>query len=168
MSTHEQLIFPELILLNNFEGNFNNYINAVYEVFKTDFIDSIPIFQHLNVSVRRYPEVDGMHKTFYHITHQGEDEQNRTPDFRRMERIRFPKFVIENYSHNDILIWKNIRGRDERIVLFNEAENYIVILTDRGGYYMFITAYFIEQPHRKKKLLEEYENYIKAKTAQRN
>lgn len=168
MSKNIQLVFPELILLNNFEGNFNNYINAVYEVFKTDFIDSLPIFEHLNVSVRRYPEVDGMHKTFYHITHEGADEQNRTPDVRRMERIRFPKFVIENHKHHDILIWKNKRGRDERIVLFNEAENYIVILTDRGAYYMFITAYYIEQSHRKKKLLQEYEEYIKAKTAQRN
>ena len=42
-------------------------------------------------------------------------------------------------------MWKNVRGKDERIVLFNEIENYIVILTDRGEYYMFITAYYIEQ-----------------------
>lgn len=115
--------------------------------------------------MRKYPEVDGMHLTFYHITHEGEDEANRQPDFRRMERIRFPKFVIENCEHEEILIWKNVRGKDERTVLFNESENYIVILTDRGEYYMFITAYYIETEHRKRKLLKEYETYIKAKTA---
>lgn len=68
-------------------------------------------------------------------------------------------------EHGEILIWKNVRGKDERTVLFNESENYIVILTDRGGYYMFITAYYIETEHRKRKLLKEYETYIKAKTA---
>ena len=46
-----------------------------------------------------------------------------------------------------------------------KIENYIVILTDRGEYYMFITAYYIETEHRKRKLLKEYEAYIKAKTA---
>lgn len=82
-----------------------------------------------------------------------------------MERLRFPKFVIDNNTHNQILIWKNKRGKDERIVLFNEAENYIVILTDRTEYYMFITAYFVETEHRKKNLLKAYETYKKAKTA---
>ena len=46
-----------------------------------------------------------------------------------------------------------------------KIENYIVILTDRGEYYMFITDYYIETEHRKRKLLKEYETYIKAKTA---
>ena len=165
MSSEEQLIFPDLMLFNDFGNNFDDYIEAIYEVFKTEFVESQPLYNNLRVSVRRYPEVDGMHKTFYHITHEGEDEENRIPDIRRMERIRFPKFSIENSSHNDILIWKNKRGNDERIVLFNEAENYIVILTDRGEYYMFITAYFIERSHRKKKLLQEYESYKNAETA---
>lgn len=165
---NEVLKFPELIYLDEFGGNFRNYLEAVYEIFKKDFVDSQPIYENLKVSVRRYPEIDGMHKTFYHITHEGADEENRTPDVRRMERIRFPKFIIENFAYDDVLIWKNTRGRDERIVLFNDTENYIVILTNRDDYYMFITAYFVEQPHRKKKLLQEYEDYIKAKTAQQN
>ena len=159
------LVFPALISFGEYGGVFSTYFDAVYSVFHNDFIKAQPIYEGLKVSVRKYPEVDGMHRTFYHITHQGEDEANRQPDVRRMERIRFPKFVIENFEHEEILIWKNVRGKDERIVLFNEIENYIVILTDRGEYYMFITAYYIETEHRKKKLLKEYETYIKAKTA---
>ncbi|MDV3807033.1 hypothetical protein CMU35_18055 [Elizabethkingia anophelis] len=159
------LVFPALIPFGEYGGVFSAYFDAVYSVFHNDFIKSQPIYEGIKVSVRKYPEVDGMHRTFYHITHEGEDEANRQPDFRRMERIRFPKFVIENCEHEEILIWKNIRGKDERTVLFNESENYIVILTDRGEYYMFITAYYIETEHRKRKLLKEYETYIKAKTA---
>ncbi|VTR43603.1 hypothetical protein [Sphingobacterium thalpophilum] len=159
------LVFPELIYFDEYDGNFPSYFDAIYSVFHCDFIQAQPLYEGLKVSVRKYPEVEGMHRTFYHITHEGEDEANRQPDFRRMERIRFPKFVIENFEHDEILIWKNIRGKDERIVLFNEAQNYIVILTDRKEYYMFITAYYIETEHRKRKLLKEYEAYIKAKTA---
>ena len=58
------------------------------------------------MTVRKYPLVDGIHRTFYHITHQGEDQKNRTPDLRRMERIKFPKVVIDNNKHPEILICK--------------------------------------------------------------
>lgn len=160
-----ELIFPDLIEFSAYGGNFSNYLNAVYAIFHQDFIKNQPKYEGLKVAVRKYPEVEGMHRTFYHITHEGEDEANRQPDMRRMERICFPKFVIDNTQHREILIWKNKRGRDERIVLFNEVENYVLILTYRGGYYLFITAYLVEKEHRKQKLLNEYEAYIKTKTA---
>lgn len=165
MMMAEELTFPELIEFGDYGGNFKDYFNAVYAIFHTDFIKTHPQYEGLKVAVRKYPEVDGMHRTFYHITHQGEDEANRQPDIRRMERIRFPKFVIKNNQHNEILIWKNKRGKDERIVLFNEQESYVVILTNRGKYFLFITAYLVEKEHRKRKLIKEYEAYVKTKTA---
>jgi hypothetical protein len=165
MIEEKDLVFPDLMYLNDYAGNFQKYFNAVYAFFENDFIKTQPQYGGLKVAVRKYPEVDGLHRTFYHITHEGEDENNRQPDIRRMERIRFPKFVIDNNTHSKILIWKNKRGKDERIVLFNEAQNYIVILTNRTEYYMFITAYYVEKEHRKRSLLKEYETYIKAKTA---
>ncbi|MDD2832368.1 MAG: hypothetical protein PHH95_09535 [Bacteroidales bacterium] len=165
MSEVEELIFPDLEYFEDYNGNFQNYFQAVYKIFESDFIKKQPNYEGLIVKVRKYPLVDGIHKTFYHITHQGEDENNRTPDFRRMERMRFPKFVIDNNEHQDILIWKNTRGRDERIVLFNEEENYIVVLAERSDSFLFITAYCIETEHRKRKLMKEYETYKKAKTA---
>lgn len=161
----KKLNFPELILLNDFEGDFDSYLNEVYSVFHNDFIRSYPFFKGLKVSVRKYPEVDGMHRTFYHITHEGEDEADRRPDLRRMERIRFPRFVIDNNIHPEILIWKNRRGRDDRIILFNEDESYVVVLAERGRYYLFITAYHVEHKHRRDKLLKEYRTYINTKTA---
>lgn len=159
------LIFPDLICLNEYSGNFENYFEAVYSIFNADFIKSQPKYEGVRVSVKKYPEVDGMHSTFYHITHEGKDENNRQPDIRRMERIRYPKFVMSNHKHREILIWKNMRGGDERVVLYNEIENYVVILASRTDYYIFVTAYFIETKHRKESLLKEYETYIKAKTA---
>ncbi len=165
MSSDVQLIFPELLYLKDFNGNFEKYFAAVYAVFEQGFIKTRPQYGGLKVAFRKYPEVDGLHRTFYHITHEGEDEQNRTPDIRRMERIRFPRFVIDNNRHPEILIWRNTRGKDERILLFNENENYLVVLTQRKEFYLFITAYYVETKHRKRTLLKEYETYIKTKTA---
>lgn len=165
MSNNMKLVFPNLIYLNNFNGNFQAFLNAVYLIFETDFIKTQPKYEGLKVAVRKYPEVGGLHRTFYHITHEGEDEQNRTPDIRRMERIRFPRFFIDNNTHPEILIWKNTRNRDERVLLFNENENYIVVLTERKEFYLFITAYYVETEHRKRALLKEYSTFIKTKTA---
>ncbi|WP_436415816.1 hypothetical protein [Petrimonas sp.] len=165
MSQAATLVFPDLIYFEDYNGNFQAYFSAVYAVFENDFIRSQPQYEGLKVAVRKYPEVDGLHRTFYHITHEGEDENNRQPDIRRMERIRYPKFVVEQNQHPEILIWKNRRGKDERILLFNESENYIVVLTERKEFYLFITAYMVDTEHRKKSLLKEYEAYKKAKTA---
>ena len=165
MSKAATLVFPDLIYFEDYKGNFQDYISAVYAVFENDFIRSQPRYEGLKVAVRKYPEVDGLHRTFYHITHEGEDEGNRQPDIRRMERIGYPKFVIEQHRHPEILIWKNRRGNDERTLLFNESENYIVVLTERKNFYLFITAYVVDTTHRKKSLLKEYEAYKKAKTA---
>lgn len=165
MSKNKQLEFPGIVCFEEYGGDFNAYFSAVYELFKADFILSQPLYERLKVSVQKHPEVDGIHRTFYHITHEGNDEQCRMPDFRRMERIRFPKFVIENSKHPEILIWKNCRGRDTRVLLFNEIEDYLVVLTERKGYYLFWTAYLVTELHRKRKLLKEYETYQKTKTA---
>ena len=165
MSNIPALVFPDLLLLEDFKGNIQTFFKAIYSVFEYDFIKNQPRYEGLKVTVRRYPEMDGLHCTFYHITHEGEDETNRQPDIRRMERIHYPEFVIEQNLHLEILIWKNRRGKDERILLFNESENYTVVLTERKEFYLFITAYVVETSHRKRSLLKEYEAYKKAKTA---
>ncbi len=96
---------------------------------------------------------------------RAEDEGNRLPDFDRMERIRFPEFMMVSCPDDELLIWKNQRGRDTRVLIFNETQGYLVVMTERKGFNLFWTAYYIERSHSKKKLLKEYEEYIKAKTA---
>lgn len=165
MSKESSLEFPQLILFEDFGGNFQNYFKAVYAVFENDFIKTQPKYKGLRVSAQKHPEVDGIHRTFYHVTHEGEDEQNRKPDIRRMERIRFPKFAITNYAHSQLLVWEKSIGRDIRIHILNEYERYLVVLTKRKEYLLFWTAFYIEENHTLKKKIKEYENYIKTKTA---
>ena len=165
MKEEKELVFPDLIYLDDYSGDFQNYFKAVYAVFENDFIKNQPKYKGLKVSTQKHPEVDGIHRTFYHITHEGEDEQNREPDIRRMERIRFPKFVITNCSHSQLLVWEKSIGRDDRIHILNEEERYLVVLTKRKEYLLFWTAFYIEDNHTLKKKIKEYETYKKAKTA---
>jgi len=165
MSKVAALVFPELICFEEYQGNFKNYFEAVYQIFSSHFIKSNPQFEGLKVTAPRYPEVDGLSRTFYHITHQGEDEQNREPDLRRMERIRFPKFKIENHPHDELLVWEKEIGRDTRIHILNKDESYLLVLNKRKEYLLLWTAYYIEHKHTLNKKLVEYETYKKAKTA---
>jgi hypothetical protein len=163
MKESYNLIFPDLICLADFEGNFQTYLSAVYKIFEKDFISTQPLYEGLKVSAQKHPEVDNMHRTFYHITHEGEVESNRTPDFRRMERIRFPRFIIKNTRNEEILVWEKLIGRDIRIHLLNETERYLVVLTKRESYLLFWTAFYIEDNHTLRKKRKEYEEYKKAK-----
>lgn len=165
MSGTLKLVFPDLVFLDDFNGDFHAYFQEVYKIFKNDFIKSQPLYNGMRVNTQRHPEVDGIHRTFYHITHEGEDETDRKPDLRRMERIHYPKFCIESCPHDELLVWEKNVGSDDRIHILNEAERYLVVLTKRKGYLLFWTAFYIEENHTLRKKRKEYDIYIKTKTA---
>lgn len=59
----------------------------------------------------------------------GSVEEDRTPNFRRCERIRWPKPVIEHDGDPAVKVWRNQRGREERVCLRLEQE----LSGDSGG-----------------------------------
>jgi len=92
---------------------------------------------------------------------EGDIENERLPDLRRCERIRWPRSIIDNTHSDHIKYWKNIRKGKERIVLALEDFSYVVIPSDRGEYVLLWTAYYVEHEHSRRKLWEEckvYEN----------
>jgi hypothetical protein len=166
MSEVKELKFPDLVYFEDYNGIFQNYFEVVYKIFENDFIKQQPIYENLSVSAPKHPLVDDkFHRTFYHITHEGEIENEREPDFRRMERIRFPKFVIDNCPNTNLLIWEKLIGGDQRVHILNEEKHYLVVLTRRKDYLMLCTAFYIEQEHTVRKKIKEYEAYKKTKTA---
>lgn len=161
----ETIQLPELILLETFGGNPTKYFEAVYEVFKRDFVKSKPIYRGRRLGLKKHPQVDGKEATFYHLTHSGDIHSDRIPDMRRMERIPFPKPIIDNSNLSPLKVWMNKRRSENRICLLHEDESYLVVLADRGDYILPWTAYYIEYENRKIKLLREYEQFIKAEAA---
>ncbi len=150
---------PPLVLFSEYEGNWELYLDALYAWFKQDFIDSKPVFKEKRLGLKRYPLSQGKEATFWHMTSEGSDEESRIPDFRRCERIRWPKPVIENDSDPTVKVWRNQRGRENRICLWLVQENYLVVLADRDEYILPWTAYLVEKPHQQRKLEKEFEEY---------
>jgi hypothetical protein len=150
---------PPLVLFSDFDGDWERYLDALYAWFKLDFIDSKPAFEGRRLGLKRHPMTLGKEATFWHMIQEGKVEDERIPDFRRCERIRWPKPIIERNSDPLIKVWRNKRGREERVCLWLEQENYLVILADRGEYILPWTAYLVERPHQQRKLQKEYEGY---------
>ena len=140
-------------------GDWGSYLDAVYQYFKQDFVDSKPAFRGRRLGLKRHPMTHYKEATFWHMIQEGSVEEDRTPDFRCCERIRRPKPIIEHDADKAIKVWKNRRRREQRICLWFEQENYLVILVDCGEYILPWTAYLVEQPHRQQKLQREYEEY---------
>lgn len=74
--------------------------------------------------------------------------------------------MIDFSEDEKLKVWRNIRGTKERILILCEEERYLVILEDRKEYILPWTAYFIEDNSRLKKLLAEYQDYIKKQGSQ--
>lgn len=159
----EYFELPELIEMSDFGGNFHAYLEAVYEIFKNDFIRNRPIFRGTRLGLKKYPEFEGKEATFWHMTSEGNDEQNRQPDMRRLERIKWPAFLINHSEHPYLRVWENTRGGKTNILILHIEESYVIILRKGNGYLLPWTAYLIEYPSRLRKFLKEYEEYIKSK-----
>jgi hypothetical protein len=172
METTEIYELPELIEISDFGGNFASFLNAVYQIFREDFVDSRPVFKGKRLQLKRYPLIDGKEYTFYHMTHEGNIELNRIPDFRRMERIAWPRPMIDDSEYPYLKVWRNTRrgkgGTKERILILHIEERYLVILDDRKDYILPWTAYLLRSKYEVAKKLKEYEDYIKAETASKN
>ena len=154
------MTLPDLIILETYKGDFTLYNDAVYAVFKRDFVKNRPVFQGKKLALKAHPLIDGKEYAYYHFTHSGNVETERIPDMRRMERIGFPKPMIDFSDDDDLKVWRNIRGTSERILILHPAERYLVVLEDRKDYILPWTAYLIEDDSRLRRLLREYQCYI--------
>ena len=152
---------PPLVLFSDYAGDWDSYLNVIYGYFQQDFVDSSPMFKGRRLRLKRHPMVQGKEATFWHMIQKGTIEEERVPDFRRCERIRWPRPIIEHDVDRAIKVWVNRRRGEKRICLWFVQENYLVILADRGQYILPWTAYLVEQPHRQRKLQREYQEYCR-------
>jgi len=154
---------PGLVLFEDYGGDWHRYLDALYEFFKKDFIESKPWFEGRRVGLKRHPMSQGKEATFWHMISEGVNEDDRLPDMRRCERIRWPKPIIGHSSESTVKVWKNVRRGETRICLWLESQEYLLVLADRKNYVLPWTAYIVDKPHRKQKLQKEFEEYWKKK-----
>ena len=148
---------PPLVTLAAHGGQWEVYVDAVYAVFKADLIDSTPKFRGLRIGLRRHPMYDNREWAFWHVIQEGNVEEDRMPDMRRCERIGWVRAVIQNAHDPRVKVWENVRRGNRRILLWLEAQDFLVVLAPRRkGYAMLVTAYPTDRGHTRRKLAGEY------------
>jgi len=148
---------PPLVVLSDYDGDWQRYLEAIYECFRQDFILSTPTYPHKRFALKRHPLLLGKEATFWHLISEGTIEANRLPDLRRCERIRWPRAIIERLGAGDVLVWPTERRGERRIQASLPDFSYLVVLADRGAYVLLWTAYLVEHEHRRRRLWQEYE-----------
>ncbi len=153
---------PDIIPFGDYGGDWNRYLEVLYDCFRHDFKDPQLMFRGKRVRTSYHPAYENKDYSFWHLIQEGEIEDERTPDFRRCERIGWIRAIIENSDDPAVRVWENVRARRrgvERRVLLWLNEEVLVVLGDRGTYWSLITAYTTDRAHRIEKLRMEYEAY---------
>lgn len=159
---------PALEFFDDYGNDWATYEAALYTIFKEDFLDSHPFYKKIRVSVKHYPIEYGKEEAFFHTTcknYTGGGE--RVPDFRRCERIRWIRAFIENYNCDPtqcedcegVKVWNEPYKSKTRVHLLLEEERYMVVLEKREGYYLLITAFYLDYDNALNKQLKHYEQY---------
>ena len=83
------------------------------------------------------------------------------------ERIRWVRAFIENYDCDlskcedcdGVKIWNEPYKSKTRVHLLLEEERYMVVLEERKGYFLLITAFYLDYDHALQKQLKHYKQY---------
>jgi hypothetical protein len=148
---------PSLILLSDYGGDWERYKCAIYQIFMETIVAKLD-FLGLSVSCKYFQPIGGMHRSFWHLITESPEklinDEDRIPDMRRCERIRWISHFIVNYQNSNIACWENKRGSNINTVLWFQPENYMIILSKRKNYYLLTTAYCHRESKSKKNLKE--------------
>jgi hypothetical protein len=154
---------PVLMTLSDADGDWPSYLAAIYARFIQDFITTKPTYPARRFAIKRHPLILDKEATFWHLISEGQDEAERTPDMRRCERICWPRAMLDHLDSGEVLVWENRRRDEVRVLIALPDFSYVVVLADRGEYILLWTAYPVEQPHRRRKLQQEYEAWQRLK-----
>ncbi len=142
-------------LLPHDGGEWSPYLDLLYQRFRSDFLGKQPLCQGRRVSINR-ALLDGKERTFWHLISEGSIEEERTPDFRRCERIAWPRVAIEAVGTEQVVSWHSPRAGDPRQLIALPDFSYVVVLgTRRAGYCHLITAFCVDNPRRRMQFQRE-------------
>lgn len=169
---------PAPLDYNPYRGREADFIEAAYQVFCTDFLQTPLRCNGKTVVINNVRTYLDREETFWHlISTESGTTGNRLPDYERCERLPWIRPIIEQIGQkSEILVWKNTRrkkrGRSKKKsvhtpVLFNDTQYpHLIILEEKKNVCMLLTSYHIPpKSHKYKKLVDEYQAYIQQTTA---
>ena len=154
------------LLLCHDLSHFADYEDQLFQIFLSVYEHGRINYHKIPVHMKHYPPDYGERSGFYHLIcenyqHTGMEE-DRSPNLRRCERLKWPQKIIEHCAGAcpELLIWENERRGKVNILLFCPELDYIVVLGKRNNYLLLVTAYPVDYPNRRRNLLAEYNQYM--------
>lgn len=140
---------PELLPFAGF-ANWDAYEDSIYAVYLETVAHARLTFCGHPVNVRFHPESKRKGYGFWHLiteapSQDNRNEDDRLPDLKRCERVRWVAWCIQNAEAEGFSWWENRRQGETHVVIWAEAYDYAVVLAKRTSrhphYYLLKTAY---------------------------
>jgi hypothetical protein len=150
-----------------FGGDWMEYEDKIYAAFLDSFVNPDIRFNGWRVSAQYRPETNGKGFSFWHAiseapNNSNRNEEDRVPNIRRCERIRWICWAIENAGNDGFLWWENQRRNNTHVVIWAREHDFAVVLAKRRDYYVLKTAYAEIKPHRRKSFESEHAAFWKS------
>jgi hypothetical protein len=161
-----------LIILNDFSG-WEAYEDAIYAIYLDTVAHAQLTFLGRPLKVRFNPETKSKGYGFWHLISEAPEQHNRNederiPDLRRCERVRWVAWCIANADAGTpgFSWWENERGRETHVVLWAEQHDFAVVLAKRHPvqgprFYLLKTAYCLRN-RRIEKFRKERDAWLAA------
>lgn len=149
-----------------FGGDWKEYEDKIYAVFLDSFVSPDIRFNGWPVNAQYRPETNGKGFSFWHTISEApnisnRNEEDRVPNIRRCERIRWICWVIKNAGNDGFLWWENQRRNNTHVVIWAREHDFAVVLAKRRNYYVLKTAYAEIRPHRRTSFESEHTAFWK-------
>jgi len=157
---------PDALRYSDFDGDWGQFLAAVYQVFELDFKQSRPSYEGRTV-VHDTRIEDGKEAGFWHMICRYEARTHaREMDLRRCERIPWPRPMIGHSTDKSLSVWRSerkkpSRSRQTRVLIWLENLDYVVVLAERPRAMILVTAYCTDIESHKEKLRKERDEYYK-------
>lgn len=149
----------------NLDGSYEEIVERLYEVFRKDFMKNRA--RHLGRDVTFNGVIDefsqGKVEGFWHvITRDDATKTNQLIDYPRAERLPWAKPLMENPHRDEIKFFfydESDSRKGIRHYIWLEGYNYVVILQRKKSYYVWVTAFYVDD-WKQKHLQRKVENRI--------
>jgi hypothetical protein len=153
-----RFVLPDLILLADCGGNWETYLETVYQEFLGLYVTNRLHCGKLRLAVRRQPEELGKYAGFWHLVSEGKVEEDRLPDLRRSERIRWPRTLAQCVASHGLYCWKQKRREGERVLIATPAFDYVAVFAVRPDHVLLVTAFPVDRAHQQQRHRREWKS----------
>lgn len=149
---------PDLVVLDGFANDWPSCCQRLYGEFHRDFIASQPEFRGKRVGVSRSRILEGREAAFHHCVTEGDElEERRGPDYRRCQRLRWIRKLIEAVGTDRVRWWREKQGSRRRAYVALPDFSYVVVLEELKSHCVLVTAFPVDRDHSRRNNARRHE-----------